>query len=164
MRYRCYTNHVLTRKPNATSLLKGRVPPSSVVSSSSAQSLCGQTPNIHRFLKYQFFSVNLLLNTTSSNCPTLTVKMPIDHTSLPVQNYEASKAFYTEILKPLSYGVFMEFPGHAIGFAPNGGRSDFWLSAPAKGKENQDGNLNVTHVAFKGESKAQVDEFHANAL
>lgn len=50
--------------------------------------------------------------------------MPIDHTSLPVQNFEVSKAFYTEILKPLSYGIFMEFPGHALGYAPEGGRSD----------------------------------------
>ncbi|KAG4421525.1 hypothetical protein IFR04_005364 [Cadophora malorum] len=90
--------------------------------------------------------------------------MPIDHTSLPVQNLEASKAFYTEILKPLAYGIFMEFPGNALGFAPKGGRSDFWISAPLKGKENQDGNLNVTHVAFAGNSKEQVDEFHANAL
>ncbi|KAG4437133.1 hypothetical protein IFR05_007395 [Cadophora sp. M221] len=90
--------------------------------------------------------------------------MPIDHTSLPVQNFEVSKAFYSEILKPLSYGIFMEFPGHALGYAPEGGRSDFWISAPAKGKETQDGNLNVTHVAFAGKSKAQVDEFHANAL
>ena len=53
-----------------------------------------------------------------------TVKMPIDHTSLPVQNLEASKAFYTEVLKPLTYGIFMEFPGNALGFAPKGGRSD----------------------------------------
>ncbi|PVH88957.1 hypothetical protein DL98DRAFT_508808 [Cadophora sp. DSE1049] len=50
--------------------------------------------------------------------------MPIDHTSLPVQNLEASKAFYTEILKPLAYGIFMEFPGNALGYAPKGGRSD----------------------------------------
>ena len=120
--------------------------------------------------------------------------MPIDHTSLPVQNLEASKAFYTEILKPLTYGIFMEFPGNALGFAPKGGRSDctykfinahslhslkldhrshqdlnanhltVWISAPLKGKENQDGNLNVTHVAFAGNSKEQVDEFYANAL
>ncbi|CZT07802.1 uncharacterized protein RAG0_13120 [Rhynchosporium agropyri] len=58
----------------------------------------------------------------------------------------------------------MEFPGNAVGYAPAGKRSDFWIAAPAEGKENQDSNLNITHVAFMGSSKAQVDEFHANAL
>ncbi|CZT49666.1 uncharacterized protein RSE6_10545 [Rhynchosporium secalis] len=76
----------------------------------------------------------------SAHHPTITI--PIDHISLPVKDFEASKAFYTEILKPLSYGVFMEFPGNAVGYAPAGKRSDF----------------------FTGSSKAQVDEFHANAL
>lgn len=90
--------------------------------------------------------------------------MPIDHTSLPVRDLAASRAFYTEILKPLTYSVFMEF-GSAVGFAPKGGRSDFWLSGPKDGKQNvEEGNLAISHIAFAGNSKAQVDEFHASAL
>ncbi|KAI9055251.1 hypothetical protein LZ554_000215 [Drepanopeziza brunnea f. sp. 'monogermtubi'] len=91
--------------------------------------------------------------------------MPIHHISIPVRDVAASKAFYTAVLQSLTYGIYKDL-GNAVGFAPRGGRADFWIHAsPAAGHEKQDRNPNVvTHVAFAGKGEKDVEDFHAAAL
>ena len=79
----------------------------------------------------------------------------IDHTGLTVANVAASKAFYRAALAPLGYAILMEFEQFAgFGIAP---KPDFWIGEGAP-------NVPPIHVAFRAESRAQVDAFHRAAL
>lgn len=86
----------------------------------------------------------------------------IDHTGLQVSDPAKSRAFYEAALAPLGYAVLMEVPkehtgGRTVlgyGVAP---KPDFWTV---------DGTPNEPrlHIAFRAESRAQVDEFYKRAL
>ncbi len=78
----------------------------------------------------------------------------IAHTTLPVRNYQNSKAFYSKVLKPLGYKRKMEH-GEAGGFN-DGKNTDFWISEESK--------FVPTHLAFEAASSAQVKAFHKAAL
>jgi predicted lactoylglutathione lyase len=79
----------------------------------------------------------------------------IAHTSLPVSDYQASKKFYTTVLKSLGYTQNMEF-GEAAGFN-DGKNTDFWIGVNDKG-------VIPLHVAFEAKNKKEVDEFYKTAL
>ncbi len=86
----------------------------------------------------------------------------IDHMGLSVSDFERSKAFYLAALKPLGGGVIMEFPYGAIGpFASAGlgvaGKPFLWISTGEKTAPH-------LHVAFRTETREQVDEFYAAAM
>lgn len=81
----------------------------------------------------------------------------IDHTGVPVTDYERSKAFYLAALKPLGYELLMELPGVAGLGEHASGKPDFWL-APASGTPTS------IHVAFHAASRDLVQRFHAAAL
>ncbi|MEW9898843.1 VOC family protein [Chitinivorax sp. PXF-14] len=86
----------------------------------------------------------------------------IDHTGLSVSDYGVSKAFYQAALAPLGYSVLMEFTaeqtggfeGAGLGVAPT---PDFWLSRGEPQKP-------PLHIAFRADSRAQVDAFYAAAI
>ena len=79
----------------------------------------------------------------------------IDHTGLTVSNVAKSKAFYGAALAPLGYTVLMEWEQYAgFGVAP---KPDFWIG------EGQP-NVPPIHVAFRAESRAQVDAFYKAAV
>ena len=79
----------------------------------------------------------------------------IDHTGLTVSNVAKSKAFYGAALAPLGYTVLMEWEQYAgLGVAP---KPDFWIG------EGQP-NVPPIHVAFRAESRAQVDAFYKAAV
>jgi catechol 2,3-dioxygenase-like lactoylglutathione lyase family enzyme len=79
----------------------------------------------------------------------------LDHVSLNVESYDASKAFYTAALAPLGIGLLMEF-GAYCGFGRDG-RPFFWIGErPPLGGS--------THVAFTAPDRATVDAFHTAAL
>jgi catechol 2,3-dioxygenase-like lactoylglutathione lyase family enzyme len=80
--------------------------------------------------------------------------MPIDHVTLNVPDYERSKAFYVEALKPLGYELLMEH-GPAGGFGQSG-KPDFWVS--------QRGEPTVTHVALAAPDRSTVDAFYEAAM
>lgn len=86
----------------------------------------------------------------------------IDHTSLSVSDFSAAKAFYTAALAPLGIGVVMEFPASVTGnvdvagLGPEG-RPFFWLANAGKTTPR-------VHLAFRAETRAQVDAFHKAAL
>jgi len=79
----------------------------------------------------------------------------IDHTGVAVTNIAKSKAFYRAALAPLGYAVIMEFDDAAgLGVPP---KPDFWI-----GKASQAGT--PIHIAFRAESRAQVDAFYKAAI
>ncbi len=79
----------------------------------------------------------------------------IDHTGVPVSDYQKSKEFYTKALAPIGYTLVMEF-GEAGGFGENG-KPDFWIS-----KEAGIGHPN--HIAFVAQNHAAVDAFYKEAI
>ena len=78
----------------------------------------------------------------------------IAHTTLPVSDYQRSKAFYGKALAPLGYRNNMEF-GDSAGFN-DGKNTDFWIT-----KED---TVVPLHLAFEVRSEAEVKAFHAAAL
>jgi catechol 2,3-dioxygenase-like lactoylglutathione lyase family enzyme len=79
----------------------------------------------------------------------------IDHTGVNVSDVAKSKAFYRAALAPLGYVVLMDGEGFAgLGVAP---KPDFWIGQEAP-------NVPPIHVAFRAETRAQVDAFYKAAL
>src|SRR5882672_4269501 len=79
----------------------------------------------------------------------------LDHVSLNVSDFAASREFYEQALAPLGFAPLMEFP-HAAGFGRDG-KTEFWIAQrgePARG----------VHVAFTAPDREMVDAFHAAAL
>jgi catechol 2,3-dioxygenase-like lactoylglutathione lyase family enzyme len=77
----------------------------------------------------------------------------LDHVTIRVSDYEASKRFYTTVLAPL---------GHELGWADDARRLAEWgdFSIAADGKPlSRD-----VHVAFAARSREEVDAFHRAAL
>ena len=87
----------------------------------------------------------------------------IDHLTLRVRDYEASKAFYAKALAPLGYEVAMEFDVPGVGkFCGLGvkGKPDFWLATATAEHPAGTGQ----HIAFVAKQRAQIAAFHAAAL
>ena len=75
----------------------------------------------------------------------------IDHTGVNVADAVKSKGFYRAALAPLGYEVLMDGEGFAgFGVAP---KPDFWIGEGAP-------NVPPIHVAFRAETRAQVDAFY----
>jgi catechol 2,3-dioxygenase-like lactoylglutathione lyase family enzyme len=79
----------------------------------------------------------------------------IDHVVLNVRDYEASKRFYVEALRPLGYEVILEFEQMA-GLGREG-KPELWVG------ERDEPSANV-HVALGTPERKQVDEFYDAAL
>jgi catechol 2,3-dioxygenase-like lactoylglutathione lyase family enzyme len=79
----------------------------------------------------------------------------IDHSGVSVSDVARSKAFYRAALAPLGYTMLMEFEQFAgFGVAP---KPDFWI-----GQDKP--NVPPIHIAFRAESRAQVDAFYRAAM
>ena len=79
----------------------------------------------------------------------------IDHSGVTVPNIAASKAFYRAALAPLGYAMLAEFEQFAgFGIAP---KHDFWIGLGVP-------NVPPIHIAFRAESRREVDAFHRAAL
>jgi catechol 2,3-dioxygenase-like lactoylglutathione lyase family enzyme len=86
----------------------------------------------------------------------------IDHTGLQISDPLVSRLFYDRALAPLGYQMMMQVPKeHTGGVAVFGygisPKADFWI---AEGTPNAP----RIHVAFRAETRAQVDEFYQAAL
>ena len=79
----------------------------------------------------------------------------IDHFTMSVKDFAASKAFYEKVLAPLGYSVRMEFPRYA-GFGDEK-KPYLWLKEAEVATTPQ-------HIAFRAHSRAAVDAFHQAAL
>jgi catechol 2,3-dioxygenase-like lactoylglutathione lyase family enzyme len=80
----------------------------------------------------------------------------LDHVSLDVSDYDASKAFYEGALAPLGVRLMMEPAPKIGGFG--GDFPFFWVAERGRGPDSG------THVAFRVEDRATVDAFHEAAL
>ena len=79
----------------------------------------------------------------------------IDHIGVGVSNAAKSKAFYRAALAPLGYAMIMEHEQYAgFGVPP---KPDFWIG---EGKPN----VPPLHVAFRADTRAQVDAFYKAAM
>ena len=86
----------------------------------------------------------------------------IDHTGLSVSDYVKSKDFYVKALGAIGYRLIAEFPAAETGGTDVAGfgeppKPDFWIGAGTPNKP-------PVHVAFRVDTHAQVDEFHAAAI
>ncbi|EGY18657.1 glyoxalase/bleomycin resistance protein/dioxygenase [Verticillium dahliae VdLs.17] len=104
--------------------------------------------------------------------------MPLNHVSIPVgRHYTRMRDFYTSVLKPLGYSLYMEkldTPNSRplCGFQAGAG-PDFWLGlgetkASIDAIRTFDGDNESTvspvHLAFDAASQQQVDHFYENAI
>lgn len=86
----------------------------------------------------------------------------IDHIGIAVSNFETSRAFYAEVLAAIGYELLMEVSAEQTGTVPHAGfgvapKPDFWISSGAVATPR-------VHVAFRVESRGQVDAFHRAGL
>lgn len=86
----------------------------------------------------------------------------IDHTGLSASDFAKSKAFYTAALKPLGYGLLMEFDEKVTGTTKVAGfgvdgKPDFWIS---QGQPNRP----AIHVAFAAVDRKTVEAFYQAAI
>ena len=79
----------------------------------------------------------------------------IDHTGVHARDVAKSKAFYRAALAPLGYAVIMEFDD-AVGFGVPP-KPDFWMG-------RADAGIAPIHVAFRADTRAQVDAFYKAAM
>ena len=81
----------------------------------------------------------------------------IDHTGINVSDFEKSKAFYSQALKCIRYEALVVLPADVAGVNVAGfgeaPKPDFWIAEGAPQKPH-------VHIAFRAETRAQVDEFY----
>lgn len=87
----------------------------------------------------------------------------LDHLTLLVTDYEASKNFYLGTLAPLGYAIIMEVTREQVPDLPverfaglGAGKPDLWLR-PAEA-------VTPSHVAFHAATRAEVDACYKAAL
>lgn len=86
----------------------------------------------------------------------------IDHIGIRVSDAEKSRQFYNKALAPIGYTLLMEVPKEytngitvlGYGVAP---KPDFWVSGGGA-------NRPATHIAFRVNSRAEVDGFYKAAM
>jgi catechol 2,3-dioxygenase-like lactoylglutathione lyase family enzyme len=85
----------------------------------------------------------------------------IDHIEFGVSDFARSTAFYDRALAPLAVKRLFDVPLEHSGGVPATGYGDdrpwFWIAE----KDTTKGKL---HIAFRAESRADVDAFHAAAI
>lgn len=83
----------------------------------------------------------------------------LDHIGLDVTDIARSTAFYTQALKPLGYEIVQQIEADSSTVVMFGvaGEIDFVIA-----DKDQPGEAN--HVAFRADTREQVDAFHAAAL
>ena len=81
--------------------------------------------------------------------------MIIDHIGLRVSDFEKSKEFYIRSLEPLGISLLCKEDGN-VGFGM-GDTAPFWIGP------NLDASKR-THIAFKAETRSQVDKFYEAAI
>lgn len=81
-----------------------------------------------------------------------------DHVKFGVSDYAASKAFYLRALEPLGVAVVSEGdPAYGVELSSQGGKASLCLFHTLEKPAH-------LHLAFKAESRQQVDAFYRAAL
>lgn len=86
----------------------------------------------------------------------------IDHTGVIVSDFEKSKTFYSKAFAPIGFEKLLEFPASVTGHTDVAGygeapKTEFWISRGTP-------NVPHIHVAFRVQSREQVDAFHVAAM
>ncbi len=83
----------------------------------------------------------------------------IDHTGVVVSNFQQSKSFYNEALRPIGCSILMELSEDGVDVAGYGEseQPDFCIT---QGTPNDP----PVHIAFRVSSRALVDKFHKAAV
>ncbi len=85
----------------------------------------------------------------------------IAHIFITAGNFEASRAFYSQLLPFLGLKVVADAPGI---YYCVGGRTGFGIEAAPqseRGKRFKQGTVGLHHVCFRARERADVDEVHA---
>lgn len=84
----------------------------------------------------------------------------IDHIGIAVSNYERSKQFYIQALKPIGYELLIEVEGFAGFGSKNTGDAiaTFWLH------EEKAKIMKGMHIAFSAANRKLVDAFYDAAI
>jgi len=84
----------------------------------------------------------------------------IDHLSVRVSDFAASKVFYGKLFPFLGFEVLDEFE-EAIGWT--NGKTRFWIGQSERGRNHhhRTGDVGFHHYAFELQSRAEVDELQA---
>lgn len=90
----------------------------------------------------------------------------LDHIGIVVSDFEKSKAFYRNALRPLGYELLMELPAAVTGHTDVAGfgeapKPDFWISRATPGRAAHRPDI---HVSFRAANRAIVNAFHQAAL
>jgi catechol 2,3-dioxygenase-like lactoylglutathione lyase family enzyme len=81
----------------------------------------------------------------------------IDHVILPVRDYEASKRFYEDALRPLGMSLLLDWrDGRRAWFGTEGTASSLWLA-----ESDAAGTL---EVCLRAQDPEAVDAFHVEAV
>ena len=86
----------------------------------------------------------------------------LDHVGFAVRDAENSRAFYEQALAPLGYRVLGVIPPEET--ATGGTAVLFGVEEPDFVIADKETPGEGNHVAFRADSRAQVDAFHAAAL
>lgn len=85
--------------------------------------------------------------------------MIIDHLGFSISNLEQSKVFYSKALAPLDIECIAEDQGW-LGFGIKGTeKAELWFGEEITGSAHA-----PMHIAFKAESRSQVDKFYHAAI
>jgi 4-hydroxyphenylpyruvate dioxygenase-like putative hemolysin len=84
----------------------------------------------------------------------------LDHVgiSVPADRLQEIVDWYLAALAPLGYTKLKDFSGHAVGLGPKKNTVPFWIAAKAEGQ------IAATHIAFRCDNRATVDQFHQEGL
>ncbi len=83
--------------------------------------------------------------------------MAIDHVILPVRDYEASRRFYEEALRPLGFALMLDWrDGRRAWFGTVGSPSSIWVA-----ESDAAGSL---ELCLGAEQPEAVDAFHVEAV
>lgn len=85
----------------------------------------------------------------------------IDHLSIAVSDFAASRRFYDAVLAPLGYAPVMEF-GQGVGYGRDRHPS-FWIAGGGDPAERV-GRWRGFHVALRAPDRPSVDAFYQAAL
>jgi catechol 2,3-dioxygenase-like lactoylglutathione lyase family enzyme len=94
---------------------------------------------------------------TKKHDRSILLDMEIDHLTIPVGDYAASKAFYERVLAPLGLVVLLDWPDRQrVYFGVKGEPSCLWLA--------QSGTAGSLDVTLAAESTDVVDWFYSAAV
>jgi catechol 2,3-dioxygenase-like lactoylglutathione lyase family enzyme len=94
---------------------------------------------------------------TEKHDRSILISMAVDHITLPVRDYAASRHFYEEALRPLGIALLLDWPdGRRAWFGAEGEASSLWL--------RESHTAGTLELALAAEGAEAVEAFHSAAI